>query len=146
VRNAQGDILRRFSDTNADNRVDIWCYFRNGVEVYRDIDSDINKKADQYRWLHTGGTRWAQDSNEDGRVDSWQQITPYEVAEVAMQASQRGDADRFGTLIASSSEINALGLNKETAQKINQQVAAARQEFGKFASSQKTVTKDSRFL
>ncbi len=146
VRNAQGDILRRFSDTNADNRVDVWCYFRNGVEVYRDIDSDFNKKADQYRWLHTGGTRWAQDTNEDGRVDSWKQITPYEVAEVAIQAIQRGDAELFGTLLATSSEINGLGLSKETAQRINQQVSSAQQEFGKFASSQKTVTKDSRFL
>src|SRR5688572_12416774 len=76
VRNAEGEILRRFSDSNGDNRVDIWSYFRDGIEVYRDVDSDFNKKADQYRWLNTGGTRWANDSNEDGRIDTWRQITP----------------------------------------------------------------------
>ena len=146
VRNPQGDLLRRFSDTNGDNRVDIWSYFRNGVEVYRDIDSDFNKKADQYRWLHTAGTRWAHDTNEDGRIDSWQQITPYEVAEVAVQAIQRGDSELFSTLLATSSEINNLGLPKETAQLLIERVATARKEFSNFATSQEIVTKDSRFL
>src|SRR5690348_4731085 len=57
VRNPQGTILRRFADTNNDNVVDQWCYYLNGVEVYRDIDSNFNGKADQYRWFNTAGTR-----------------------------------------------------------------------------------------
>ena len=57
VRDPDGILMRRFSDTNGDNKIDQWCYFRNGVEVYRDIDSDFNEKADQYRWFGTGGLR-----------------------------------------------------------------------------------------
>ena len=53
-----GKILRKFVDTNGDNIVDQWGYFNDGVEVYRDIDSNFNGKADQYRWLNTAGTRW----------------------------------------------------------------------------------------
>jgi hypothetical protein len=53
VRGPGGKLLRRFSDTNGDNKVDQWCYFADGIEVYRDIDADYNTKADQYRWLTT---------------------------------------------------------------------------------------------
>ena len=49
-------ILRKFVDTNGDNVVDQWSYYKDGVEVYRDIDSNFNGKADQYRWFNTGGT------------------------------------------------------------------------------------------
>ena len=51
VYSGNGDLLRRFTDTNGDNKVDRWCYANGGIEVYRDIDTDYNGKADQYRWL-----------------------------------------------------------------------------------------------
>ena len=33
VRDPSGLILRRFLDTNQDNKLDLWCYFRDGIEV-----------------------------------------------------------------------------------------------------------------
>ena len=71
VRSGDGNMLRRFLDTNGDNKVDQWCYYKDGVEVYRDIDSNFNRKADEYRWLGTAGIRWAVDTNEDGHIDGW---------------------------------------------------------------------------
>ena len=81
MRNPQGETLRRFADTNADNTVDQWCYFLDGVEVYRDIDANFNGKADQYRWFHTAGSRWGIDKDENRKIDAWKQISPHEVAE-----------------------------------------------------------------
>jgi hypothetical protein len=63
VRTDSGQTLRRFLDTNGDNKVDQWCYFKDGIEIYRDVDGDFNNKADQYRWLGTAGTRWAVDAD-----------------------------------------------------------------------------------
>src|SRR5690606_16741710 len=71
VRSPSGQVLRRFMDSNGDNRVDRWCYFLGGIEVYRDIDSDFNLKADQYRWMGTAGIRWGLDKDEDGKIDDW---------------------------------------------------------------------------
>jgi hypothetical protein len=71
-----GQLLRRFADSNGDRNVDQWCYFKDGIEVYRDIDSDFNGVADQYRWLGTEGIRWGIDKNEDGKIDSWKLISP----------------------------------------------------------------------
>ena len=48
----------------------------DGIEVYRDVDSNFNGKADEYRWLGTAGSRWGIDDNEDGRIDSWKTISP----------------------------------------------------------------------
>ena len=47
VRDPAGVILRQFSDSNGDNVVDTWSYYKNGLEVYRDADLNFNGKADQ---------------------------------------------------------------------------------------------------
>jgi len=57
VRSADGTLLRRFADTNGDRVVDHWSYYRDGLEVYRDIDADHNAKPDQARWLAAAGSR-----------------------------------------------------------------------------------------
>lgn len=49
VRDPNGVIIRAFPDTNADKVVDQWIFFKNGVEVYRDIDSNFDAKADRSR-------------------------------------------------------------------------------------------------
>ncbi len=41
--NARAEILRHFIDTNGDDVPDVWMYFRDGKEVYRDIDEDFDQ-------------------------------------------------------------------------------------------------------
>ena len=92
VEGPNGAILRKFVDTNGDNVVDQWSYYKDGVEVYRDIDSNFNGKADQHRWFNTAGTRWGLDPKEDGTIESWKTISAEEVtAEVvaALAATRR---------------------------------------------------------
>ena len=52
-----GQLLRKFFDTNGDRNADVFSYYRHGLEVYRDIDSNFNNKPDQCRWMNWGGTR-----------------------------------------------------------------------------------------
>ena len=92
VRDANGDTLRRFADTNGDKVVDQWKYYKSGLEVYRDIDTNFNGKADQHRWCHSEGTRWGVDSNENGDIDAWRVIAPEEVAEEVICAIRDKDA------------------------------------------------------
>ena len=146
VRSGTGELLRRFSDTNGDNVVDQWSYFQNGLEVYRDIDANYNGKADQYRWFHTAGTRWGIDKNENGKIDSWKQISPYEVAEVAVQAIQRGDASLYRTLLPAGRDLDSLGLGKATHDRIAKEIRRADVEFSKYAVRQKAISKSTQFL
>src|SRR5688500_9875010 len=137
VRNAQGDILRRFADTNNDNTVDMWCYYLDGLEVYRDIDSNFNKSADQYRWFHTAGTRWGIDKNEDKRIDAWRSIAPHEGAEQVVLALKTRDAARFNLLLLTPSELEQLGLGQPKAEALASNVKAANAGFKKLADEQK---------
>lgn len=146
VRDPQGQLLRRFSDTNGDNVVDQWAYFDNGLEVYRDIDADFNGKADQYRWFHTGGTRWGLDPNQDGKIDSWRVISPHEVTEEVVAALQTKNEAAFQRLLPTTEELASLGLSKAMHDALAKRIAEAPSKFRELAGSQKTITSDGKFV
>ncbi len=112
-----GQVLRRFTDTDGDGKVDQFRYYNLGIEIYRDIDSDGDEKIDQYRWLNTGGTAWGLDPNEDGRIDEWKIISPHEAARMAVEAIIGGDADLLATVLLTTKDIQALGLKGEFAER-----------------------------
>src|SRR3954470_10310847 len=146
VTNRQGEVLRRFYDTNGDNYVDMWCYYLNGVEVYRDIDSNFNNKADQYRWFNTAGTRWAIDKNEDGKIDSWKVISPHEVAEQVVLAIKNRDPERFGLLLLTPAELNELGLGQSRGDSIAATIKGAPAAFSTISADQKVLTPQTRYV
>jgi len=135
-----GQIIRRFTDTNGDNTVDQWSYFNEGLEVYRDVDSNSNGKADQFRWLNTGGSRWATDANEDGVVDSWKNISAEETSAEAIAAMSAKDATRFARLLITADELKALGLGESQLKEIGEKVAEAPKRFTGSLSDNKLST------
>lgn len=148
VYNGNGQLIRRFLDSNNDRQVDQWCYFKDGIEVYRDIDSDFNSTADEYRWLGTNGTRWALDKDEDGSVDSWKRISPEELTLEVIEAVKTGDAKRFNSLLLSNNEIVDLGLGDEKADALKEKIQATSSSFEDFVKTQKnqkTITSLTRW-
>lgn len=139
VRGPNNEILRQFADSNADNVVDIWSYFRDGLEVYRDIDSNNNGKADQYRWFHSSGIRWALDQNEDNTIDTWKLISPEEVAEEAISALATKDAKRFERLLITADDIKKLGLDDVRTEQLQKRVAGAAEKFKTVAAEPATA-------
>ena len=146
VEAADGARLRRFADTDGDKKVDLWCYYDQGIEVYRDIDSDQNGKADQYRWLGMAGTRWGIDENEDGKIDRWRQISVEEVTAEVVASLATKDADRFSRLLASEKELAEAGLGKTMQKRLAEKSMAAAAGFSKLAKSQTAVTESARWV
>jgi hypothetical protein len=107
---AQGQPLRRFFDSNGDKQIDVWSYYLDGVEVYREIDSDYNKKPDQYRWLNSGGMKWGVSSKEDGKIDSWKMISAEEASQEVLQAVLTNDFGRLQALWITDAEMKSLDL------------------------------------
>jgi thiol-disulfide isomerase/thioredoxin len=137
--------LRRFLDTNGDGQIDLWCYYNDGLEVYRDIDSDFNLKADQYRWFNTAGTRWGVDDKEDRSIDSWKLISAEEVSREIVAALAAGDAQRFTALLLTTNELDSLGLGAARRDEVAARLAKARDAFTALARSQKTITADTKW-
>jgi len=144
VRGPTGEILRRFADSDGDNVVDTWSYFRAGLEIYRDIDADGSSKADQYRWFHGAGSRWGIDENEDGTIDRWKLISAEEVAEEVVKSLRSGDKNRFQLLVITKGEIDKLGLGKAQAKQLAERAAAAAASFGQLLSAG-SIKEDSEF-
>jgi thiol-disulfide isomerase/thioredoxin len=146
VEDGQGNMLRRFTDTNGDNMVDQWSYYKDGVEVYRDLDSNFNGKADQYRWFHMGGSRWGLDKDEDGVIESWKVISAEEVAAEAIAALATQDAERFTHLLLTASELKALGLGETRARQLADKIGKLSAEFDKVAAAQKGLSEKTRYV
>jgi thiol-disulfide isomerase/thioredoxin len=146
VRAPSGQILRQFVDTNGDNVVDRWSYFKDGVEVYRDIDENFNGKADQHRWFNTSGSRWGLDPNEDGKINSWKIISPEEVTAEVVMAIRDKDTSRFNRLLITEPEIKALGLGAAKTKQLNEKVTSATEKFSQLAHSQHAITPNTQWV
>ncbi|MEM8945866.1 MAG: TlpA disulfide reductase family protein [Planctomycetota bacterium] len=140
IRGPNGKILRQFSDSDNDNRVDTWSYFRDGLEVYRDLDANFNDKADQYRWFHGAGMRWGIDRDENGVIDTWKLISAEEVAEELVEAIRTRDLTRFKRLLLNSVELKQLGLANDLGTKLSKRIESAPASFRKLTSNKQVAT------
>ncbi len=140
VESPDGVVLRQFVDTNGDNVVDQWSYYKDGLEVYRDIDSNYNGKADQHRWFHTAGSRWGVDEDEDGQLDTWKAISAEELTAEVVAALGHRDVDRFRRVALSPSEVKSLGLGPAKAEQLTERLDDLASGFRTLAGRQKAVT------
>lgn len=146
VREKSGQVVRRFLDSNGDGQVDQWCYFKDGIEVYRDIDTDHDNKVNECRWLGTAGTRWGIDKNQDGKIDSWKTISAEEVTSELVAAIRASDEDRFRRLLLSASELESLGLSERKAAEIQTRAEGAIKSFAETCRAQRLITAKSEWI
>ena len=125
VRDGQGRLVRQFVDTTGQNQPNIFSYYTNGVESYRELDANADGKPDQFRWLGPNGGKWGADANADGRIDTWYVLSPEEVGEELFNAIVSRDAKRVEALLPTDEELKSLGLPAEEIAKINQRTAGA---------------------
>lgn len=141
-----GATLRRFVDNNGDQKIDLWCYFKDGIEVYRDVDSNFDGKADQYRWLGVAGLRWGIDEDQDGAIDQWKQISAEEVSAEVVEALRTKDATRFQRVLLNKTELDKLGLDDTRAGQIAERIAAAEKGFVALAEKNKALTSGANWI
>ena len=145
VRGATGEILRVFADTNADRVVDRWSYYKDGIEVFRDIDSNHNAKVDQSRWLNSAGSRWGVDEDENGVIEAWKAISAEEVCRELVEAIKSRDAAAFQRLLPTKADLEAAGFEGQRLTELLDRVAAAPAEFARIAAAQKQFGPESKW-
>ncbi len=142
----QGQVLRRFLDTNKDNMVDQWSFYNHGIEVYRDLDTNNNNKMDQSRWLNNGGTRWGIDKNEDGRIDEWKRISAAEATKEAVAALISGDDKHLETLLINADDLKQLGVNAAIAKKLTEAVSSPAAKLRKVLAETKMISPKTEWM
>lgn len=146
LRDPQNQPLRRFFDTNGDRYIDVWSYFQNGREVYREIDSNINRKADQYRWMGPAGMKYGVDLDEDGRIDSWKMISPEEVSQEVLQAVIARDSERLKALLINDEDIKNLQLPTAEAARIREKLSRTQEKFQKTTAALIALTSKTQWV
>lgn len=141
-----GQTLRRFIDTNSDNVVDQWSYYYQGLEVYRDIDTNNNSNVDQSRWLNTAGTRWGVDTNEDGKIDSWKLISAEEAAREAVNAMLAGDEQALATLLVTPADLKALQVKTSVADEVVKNVTDVAGKISAYRRGSKVLTAKTKWM
>lgn len=145
VRGPAGEVLRAFADTNANRVVDRWSYYKNGVEVYRDIDSDHDTKVDQSRWLNSGGSRWGLDTDGNGTLDAWKVLSAEEATAETVAALRDRDAVTFTRLLPSKADLQAAGFDGQRLDELVARAERAAKRFPEVAAAQKQVGTGSKW-
>jgi peroxiredoxin len=142
---AQGRKLRGFFGNNGKG-VEIWSYYKDGAEVYREADTNQDGVADQYRWLNTGGMKWGVDVNADGKIDAWRMISAEEVAHEVFLATATQDFNRLRVLFITEDELRALKLPAARMEKIQKQLTGASAKFAETIKKLPALTSKANFV
>ncbi|MFM8434606.1 MAG: redoxin family protein, partial [Planctomycetia bacterium] len=118
-----------------DRVVDRWSYYKDGAEVYRDVDSNHNAKADQARWLGAGGSRWGVDEDENGTIDAWKTISAEEATAEIVDALKSREASVFTRLLPTNADLQAAGFEEPLLSDLTARVTAAAKGFAKLAAA-----------
>lgn len=149
VTGPQGQVLRRFVDLDGNETVDQYRYYKDGLEVYREIDASGDKKKvniDQMRWFNTGGTRWGVDANKDGVIEQWKIISAEEVSMEAVRALVTGDANILKPLLATTEDLTAVGVEKAAQASILKALASPEQALAEIVKNSKVVKPTTRWM
>jgi thiol-disulfide isomerase/thioredoxin len=132
-------VRRYFGGKGAKGGVDTWCYYKDGVEVYREIDSNNDGVPDQFRWLNAAGLKWGMDLNGDGKIDTWRIISAEEVGQEAFQALAAGDFARLKTLFITPEEMQAIKLPAKEIERLNGLQKQAAKKFADLLKAQPQI-------
>ena len=146
LRDPKGRALRRILDTNGDGRVDVWSYYLDGVEVYREMDTAFEGKATQFRWLNAGGSKWGVDLNKDGKIDTWKMISAEEASQEVLQALITRDYPRFQALFITGQDVTDLGLPQQEIARIQESIKNAPAKFQDAVAKLPNLSDKTRWL
>jgi thiol-disulfide isomerase/thioredoxin len=145
ILSANNQPLRWLADTNADKSIDQFCFYKDGIESYRDMDTDFDNKVDQSRWLGNSGMRWGIDRDQDGTLDQWKVISPEETSYEVVEALRTNDVKRFERLLISEDQIKSIGIGPNKASELSKRIESSVEGFKALIKSSKGLGEKSRW-
>jgi thiol-disulfide isomerase/thioredoxin len=136
LKDPKGLIVRKYMDTAGRGYPDQWSYYKDGLEVYREIDSNFNGKGfngkvDHYMWLNSAGMKVGVDRNEDGIIDAWEAISVEELSQEVVRAVATKDIRVLQALFVTEEDLKSLGAPAREITRIGELQKAAPAKFQK---------------
>jgi hypothetical protein len=147
LKDGKGLPVRKFVASKGPTaKIDVWSYFLDGQEVYREFDTTGSGKPDQFRWFGAGGMRWGVDVNKDLKIDGWKMISAEEASQEVLKAIVTRDVARFQALLISDVELKALEIGQADSDKIRQSVSQATAKFNQTVAALSTLSERTQWL
>ena len=118
LKDAKGTILRRFVDTNGDKFPDVFSYYKDGLEVYREVDTKFTNKPDRFQWLNTGGSKIGVSKNANGLIDTWVALSLEEMTQEVVKAVASKDYNRYAALLVNEDDLRTIGVSATESERI----------------------------
>jgi hypothetical protein len=141
ITDSNGRKLRQFIDTAGTGKFSILSYYVDGVETFREMDTNGNGKPDTFRWLGSNGSKIGVDKDEDGTVDNWKSISAEEISQELFAALQTGNKNRFRALLMTEEELKVLALPAADDARIKAKLAGADAKFNALMADLKLTAK-----
>lgn len=145
LKDSQGKLVRRFYSSDGRN-VDSYSYYKDGVEVYREMVTPGSRVPDQFRWLNAGGSKWGVDEDRNGTIDSWKVISAEEVGQEILRALATRNIRRLEACLLSDEDIKALGLSTEMADDIRARRKTIKEKFETTITKLPKLSEKARWL
>ncbi len=145
ILSANNQPLRWLADTNRDKSIDQFCFYKDGIESYRDMDTDSDNKIDQSRWLGNSGMRWGIDRDQDGVLDEWKVISAEETSYEVVEALRTGDVKRFERLLITDEQIRSIGIGPNKAAELSKRRESCIDGFKALVKGAKGLSESSRW-
>ena len=131
--------LRRFFDSKGGGKVDIWSYYKDGVEVYREFDTAYKGTPNNFRWFNGGGMKWGvggvDPKTGKAFISTWIMISAEEAAQEAFLAVARRDFTRLQTLFITEAEMQRAKVPAAQAKRIGAGQQQAQRKFDELTST-----------
>ena len=141
VTDADGRKVRQFIDTTGKGQFNILSYYTDGVESFREVDTDGNGVPDLFRWLGPNGGKQGAAPSEKGVVEQWTVLSAEEAAHEVFAAVRANDPARLRAVLATAGEVKALGLPAAEEAKLLKRLDGAGVKLAKVAAEFKLTDK-----
>jgi len=102
-------------------------------------DADFNAKADQARWVNTGGSRWGIDEDENGTLDAWKSLSAEEATAEIVAALKARDPAIFARLLPTKDDLVAAGFAEPLLSELLGRAEKAGEDFAGLAKAQQQI-------
>ncbi|MFO0815585.1 MAG: thioredoxin-like domain-containing protein [Gemmatales bacterium] len=134
LKDEKGNTLRRFIDTNNDKYPDIFSYYKDGLEVYREVDTKFAGKPDRFYWLNNAGSRIGVSKAGNGTIDTWVALSLEELSQEVMKAVATKDPNRYAALLVTEADLDTIGVAATEAERIKNGLKNVPSQFAQVAA------------